>query len=286
MKSFRLLAAACLLLAAFSCKQESKKPVDELAGEQDLVAEIEQAYAAFADSLENAATYEEQVGIYIRYNRACRTFIATHPEALSQVLVLKQTMPGDETPVFQQPIDAIQFQSVYDRLVKLYPSSALVKELGEITEQRMSVLDLQRKIDDAKEVGFFDIALKDDSGQQIRLSEVESKVIMVYFWTCTDQIQLLFNRNILLPVYEKYHDRGFEIYSVSLDTDRAAWAKDVYEQKFPWIQVNDPAGPASVYVSYYNVVSLPWAAFICNGEIVPAQISDRASLEAFISRYL
>lgn len=286
MKSFRLLAAAFLLLAAFSCKQESKKPVDELAGEQDLVAEIEQAYAAFADSLENAATYEEQVGIYIRYNRSCRMFIAKHPDALSQVLVLKQTMPDGQTPVFQQPIDAIQFQTVYDHLSELYPSSELVKELGALTEQRMSVLDLHRKIDAAKEVGFFDIALKDDQGQEIRLSEVEGKVIMVYFWTCTDAIQLLYSRNILLPVYEKYHDRGFEIYSVSLDTDRAAWAKDVYEQKYPWFQVNDPAGPASVYVGYYNIASLPWAAFICNGEIVPAQISDRASLEAFINRQL
>jgi len=288
MKSFKTLlcCAALLLPLLFSCKQESKKPADELAGEQELVAEIEQAYAAFADSLAAAASYEEQVAIYIRYNRACRSFIARNPEALSQVLVLKQTMPGGETPIFQQPIDAIQFQTVYDRLSERYPNSALVKELGDLTEQRMALLDLQRKIDSAQEVGYFDIVLKDDHSVPVRLSEVEGKVIMVYFWTCTDARQRVYSRNVLLPAYEKYHDRGFEIYAVSLDTDRAEWAKDVYEQKFPWIQVNDPAGPASTYVGYYNVGSLPWATFICHGEIVPAEISDRASLEKFIASQL
>ena len=76
------------------------------------------------------------------------------------------------------------------------------------------------------------------------------------------------------------------IYSVSLDMDRVSWAKDVYEQKYPWVQVNDPAGPASSYVGYYNIQSLPWAVFIKDGEIVRAQIGDQASLEKFIASQL
>ena len=109
---------------------------------------------------------------------------------------------------------------------------------------------------------------------------------MVYFWSLTDARQMMYSSNVLLPVYEKFHSRGFEIYSVSLDVDRASWAKDVYEQKYPWVQVNDPAGPVSSYVGYYNIQSLPWAVFIKDGEIVPAQVGDQASLEKFIASQL
>ena len=289
MKSFsRFLIAgvAALLLVACGGKKTAA-PADVLSAEDAaLTEEVAAAYAAFLDSMAVQTDVKAANKLYISYNRECRKFIASHPESMAQIDVLYQVMPDGETAVFFDLNDAILFQSVYDRLVKLYPESPRVKELGTVAAARMEQLALQQKINEAREIGYIDIALKDDDSQVVRLSEIGGRLKMVYFWTLTDARQPIYSRNVLLPVYEKYHSRGFEIYSVSLDVDRSVWAKDVYEQKFPWPQVNDPAGPASVYVGYYNIQSLPWAVFIKDGEIVPAEISDRASLEAFLNTQL
>ena len=279
-----------LLLAVVACgrKNASSTDGDAMTAEDSLlVQEIQAAHAEFLDSLQVLdGQYDRQMDLYIRYNRACRTFIASHPESLAQIDVLALTMPDGETSLFLEPYDAILYKTVYDRLAEKYPRSARVKELGEAVEVRLAQMELERQLREAKEVGFIDIALKDTKSQVVRLSEIDAPVRMVYFWTVTDPRQLIFNKNVLLPAYEKYHDKGFEIYSVSLDADRAAWAQSVYEQKLPWIQVNDSRSILSPVASMYNVQSLPWAAFICNGEIVPAAVSDEASLDQFLRSQL
>lgn len=292
MKRFVNAALAVAVLATVllsSCKNGSAPANGDVLSAEDaaLVQEVQEAHSAFLDSLQLLdGQYDRQMALYIRYNRACRVFLARHPESMAQIDVLSLTMADGVTPVFAQPIDALLYQSVYDRLAEKYPRSARVKELGAVTEARLGQLELSRKVQEAREVGYIDIALKDAQSQEVRLSEIDAPVKMVYFWTVEDPRQLIFNKNVLEPAYEKFHDRGFEIYSVSLDTDRSVWAQSVYEQKLPWVQVNDSRGAYAPVASLYNIQSLPWAAFICHDEIVPAEVSDLASLESFLSKQL
>ena len=290
MKSFSriLIAAAAGALLVLSCGRKSGAPAEEVFSDEDLalMEEVQVRHDAFVDSLQVLTDIKDVNALYIQYVRECHLFIATHPDSKALVDVLLQVMPDGETPVFYDVKDAIQFSTVYNHLSELYPDSKHVQKLGEVARSRMELLELQNKLDAAQQVGYIDIALKNDNSDVVRLSEVEGKLVMVYFWTLSDNRQMMYSRNILLPVYEKYHGRGFEIYSVSLDVDRASWAKDVYEQKFPWIQVNDPAGLMSTYIGYYNIQSLPWAVFIKNGDIVPAQVGDKASLEKFVASQL
>ena len=290
MKSFSriLIAAAAGALLVLSCGRKSGAPAEEVFSDEDLalMEEVQVRHDAFVDSLQVLTDIKDVNALYIQYVRECHLFIATHPDSKALVDVLLQVMPDGETPVFYDVKDAIQFSTVYNHLSELYPDSKHVQKLGEVARSRMELLELQNKLDAAQQVGYIDIALKNDNSDVVRLSEVEGKLVMVYFWTLSDNRQMMYSRNILLPVYEQYHGRGFEIYSVSLDVDRASWAKDVYEQKFPWIQVNDPAGLMSTYIGYYNIQSLPWAVFIKNGDIVPAQVGDKASLEKFVASQL
>lgn len=289
MKSFNriLFAALAGALLVLSCGR-SKAPAGESFSDEDLalMEEVRARHDAFVDSLQALTDIMDQNALYIKYNRECRVFIAKHPDSKALVDVLLQVMPDGETPVFFDIKDAIMFNNVYDHLSELYPDSEHVRKLGDVAALRKEQLEFQYKLDNAQQIGYIDIALKDDDSKVVRLSEVEGRLVMVYFWTMSDSRQLMYSRNVLLPVYEKYHSRGFEVYSVSLDMDRISWAKDVYEQKYPWVQVNDPAGPASSYVGYYNIQSLPWAVFIKDGEVVPAQIGDQASLEKFIASQL
>lgn len=285
----RLFAAVAIALAAVSCGGNGNAPKDpDVLSDADsaLVLQLQADHAAFIDSLVALDRLQDQNRLYIKYNQSLRLFIAEHQESMAQIEALLMTMPDGETPVFQQTVDAILYKSVYDRLAELYPNSKRVAALGVLAEYRMAQYELEVKLKAAQEIGYIDINLKDDESRPVKLSETEGRVKMVYFWSITDSRQLNYSRNVLLPLYEKWHARGFEIYSVSLDDDRGSWAKYVYEQKYPWVQVNDPAGPASQYVGYYNIQSLPWAVFIVDGEIATPEITDKNAFDRFLASQL
>ena len=41
----------------------------------------------------------------------------------------------------------------------------------------------------------------------------------------------------LKETYQRYHEKGFEMISISIDDDKEAWLKAVKEEEMPWIQV-------------------------------------------------
>ena len=62
---------------------------------------------------------------------------------------------------------------------------------------------------------------------------MDSKVVMIYFWSSSDAAQKMFNQDVMKPVYNEFHSKGFDIYSVAADADKAAWASVVKSQKLP-----------------------------------------------------
>ena len=55
----------------------------------------------------------------------------------------------------------------------------------------------------------------------------------------------------LRDIYGKYHDRGLEIYQVSVDPDEHFWKTQT--AALPWISVHDEDALNSQYLSRYNV---------------------------------
>ena len=80
---------------------------------------------------------------------------------------------------------------------------------------------------------------------------------------------------MLREIYNKYHDRGLEIYQVSLDPDEHFWKTQT--AALPWISVRDPQGLNSQNLSSYNVQSLPTFFLIDRNNVIykrDAQIKD------------
>jgi peroxiredoxin len=248
--------------------------------------------AAIASKLEKASDAEEVAALnrqiskeYVDYYRNCVKYVLANSKSLTSVPVLYQNF-GAELPVFAQNTDAIHFMNVSDSLAAVYPESRYVRALKKEAERRFGYLELEARLQDAQEVGFPDIVLPDINAQKIKLSEVDSKVIMVYFWTVNDAAQKMFNLDFLKSVYEDYHKKGLEIYQVSLDVDKAAWARVVKEQKLPWINVCDSRGSASPYVLTYNVGSLPAVYVISDGELVDGEMSTEKSFRRRLEQLL
>ena len=214
-----------------------------------------------------------------------KKYILENSTSLTSVPVLYQNF-GADLPVFAQTTDAIHFVNVSDSLATVYPESKYVKALKKEAERRYGYLELEARLMDAQEVGFPDIELPDINAQKIKLSEVDSKVIMVYFWSATDISQKMFNLDFLKTIYDDYHKKGLEIYQIALDPDKTTWAQVVKQQNLPWINVCDALGADSPYVAIYNIGAIPAAYIIADGELVDGDIVDEKSLRKLLDKLL
>lgn len=247
---------------------------------QALAVQMETASDEQMASLRQALAKE-----YIAYYRQCVKYILENSRSLTAVPVLYQNF-GPELPVFSQNTDAIHFVNVADSLALAYPQSKYVRALRKEAERRYGYMELEAKLRTVSPVGFPDIVLPDINAQQVRLSEVDSKVIMLFFWDPSNANQKMFNLDILESLHNDYHEKGFEIYQVALTTDKAAWAQIVKKQNLPWINVCDRLGAASQYVTTYNIPVLPATYIIADGELVDGEIVDEKSVRRLLDKLL
>ena len=262
------------------------------------LAQVEKEYAAalgrfavLASRLESASESaqaeisREMTNDYVKYYRERVKYVLENAKSMSVVPVLYQSF-GDNLPLFAQYTDAIIFSTVADSLETVYPDSKYVKAIRTEAERRFGYLDLQNRLNQAVEIGYFDVELPDVNAKNVKLSDVESKVVVLYFWSAESAEQNHFNTSVLKPIYADYHKKGLEIYQVSLDTDKALWATTVKAQELPWINVCDARGVASPYVSLYNLAGVPAIFVISNGELVDGKAIDEAAFRKMLDGLL
>ena len=263
------------------------------------LAEVEKAYAEALAEFEdiallmNAATDQadfdrlakDMSKAYVTYYRDRVRFIMENSTSLTVIPVFYQSV-GENLPLFSQNTDAILFRNVADSLETVYPESKYVKALRRDAELRFGYLELQERIINADEVGYPEIELPGLDGKMKKLSEMESRVVIVCFWSASHAQQNMFNIEFFKPLYEQYHSKGLDIYQVSLDVDKTLWATTVKGQDLPWTNVCDSRGSASPYVSLYNLSAIPAAFIIADGELVDGKVVDEASLKKLLNDLL
>lgn len=251
---------------------------------------VENAYNAFLRDLNVILTTQPAPDAalsrrYVEYYRDRVSYVMQNSHSMSSVPVFFQQV-NDGLPVFSSNSDGFIMTAVADSLSAVYPESRWVKALRKEGDRRINILQLESRIQQAPEIGYFDIDLPGMEGKNIKLSDVEAPVTMVYFWASTAE-QKMFNITSLVPLYEEFHPKGLEIYSVCLDADKTTWATAVRNQKLPWVNVCDTRGAYSPYVESYGVTSLPMLWIIRSGVIDPAAgITDAASMRAYLKRTL
>ncbi|MBE6239348.1 MAG: AhpC/TSA family protein [Bacteroidales bacterium] len=217
---------------------------------------------------------------YVNYYRNSVRYVMENSRSLTVVPVFFQNF-GSDLPVFSQSTDAIHFAAISDSLETVYPESKYVKALRNEAKRRQNLLELEARLNSAEAIGYPDIELPDVNASKVKLSDVDAKVTLIFFWNPSDAGQKMFNLDFLKNIYEDYHKKGFEIYQVALDPDKALWARVVKEQKLPWINVCDSRGSASPYALLYNISSVPAAFVIADGELVDG---DMVTEKAFRKR--
>ena len=257
--------------------------------ESSKLKQVEDEFSAFMNDFAAAVQSGDNAGVsrkYVEYYRSRVKYILENSKSLSSIPVLYQKI-NDDFPVFSQGTDAVLFRSIHDSLMTVYPESRYVTALGKEAERRLNGLSIEQRLLNATEAGFHDLDLPGLDGNKRKLSDISSKVVMVHFWQASDATQKMFNQDVLLPLYKAYNPKGFEIYSISLDTDKGVWASAVKSQALPWVNVCDGMGAATPAVSLYNIPSgLPCAYLIVDGSLKPESLSTEKELRAFLAANL
>lgn len=155
--------------------------------------------------------------------------------------------------------DVKAFAAVATSWDSFHPNAERGKNLHNIALEGMKNIRIVRananqtlSADKVNTEGNIEIALTDNRGITRRLSELKGKVVLLDFHIfATDESA---KRIILLrELYDKYHDRGLEIYQVSVDSDEHFWKTKT--AALPWICVRATADDDVLQL--YNVQSIP-----------------------------
>ena len=131
--------------------------------------------------------------------------------------------------------------------------------------------------------GVIEVALPDRNGKTCKLTSLKGKVVLLDFhlFASKESTERIMH---MRDLYNKYHAQGFEIYQVSLDPDEHFWKESV--AALPWVCVRDANSTGSVYLTQYNVQSLPTFFTIDRNNVLQKRDAQIKDLDAEIKGLL
>ncbi|MDH6534391.1 AhpC/TSA family protein [Parabacteroides sp. 52] len=222
------------------------------------------------------------------YKEVALKYIYTAPMSTAAYFALFQQIDGMLFFDMYDRTDSKAFAAVATSYDHYYPKSARSMHLHNLALQSIKVTRAQKEINlddvNVQKVTYLDIALSDINGKEVKLSDIaEGKVVLINFTAFQTEWSPALNMN-LGELYTQYHEKGLEIYQVSLDTDRHIWRNAALN--LPWIAVLDPQSVYSQIAALYNVKQLPALFLLDRKGNLTKRIEDIEKLEADIKKLL
>lgn len=195
--------------------------------------------------------------------------------SLASVVAIMQSLGGQN--VFAEFEDADLFSRLSDSIMAHHPTNSFAIHLQNRVVE-MKLRERQKKqLEERIQLGNVapDITIPDRQGKMQRISDLKGKTVLLKFWdshcsTCKQE------NKVLASIYASYKNKGFEIFSVSVDTERSDWLSYLSKNNYPWLHVwlyDEPADAVSTIANGYFTDIIPVAHLIgADGRIIRSNI--------------
>lgn len=243
----------------FITKQESKqKEVQRL--------QAEMAGTKYPDSLSRQITYNQML-----LNAQFIDFVNAQKDNNLGAYMVYDVASNN------QQISGADLDGLYNKLSEKGKKTTVGKKIKQHV-QRLKAMDIGNKSPD--------FTLKDQHGKKYNLSSFKGKYVLLDFWAswcgpCVKEIPHL------KEAYEKYHNKGFEIISVSIDRDRAKWLQALEKYQMPWVGlIDNEKQEDKITQTLYHVPTIPRTVLLDKDGVVIGGNYRGEALEAKLAELL
>jgi thiol-disulfide isomerase/thioredoxin len=212
-------------------------------------------------------SFEEQKRLYAGFHSFSVEFINQNPGSIAAYFVVMGLQPEE---------DPNQFTAVAEGLTKSYPKFNFLPTL----QERVGVISLAQVGIEAIELNF-----PTPEGEMVALSSLRGKYVLVDFWASWCRPCRAENPNVL-RLYNKFKDKGFEIYGYSLDKERETWLQAIKDDGINWIHTSDLKGWEAEGSILYGVHEIPATFLIDPNGIIVARDLKGPALEQKLTELL
>jgi peroxiredoxin len=174
-------------------------------------------------------------------------FIKEHPDSYASAWILYSKFSGEDN---------------INKGIALFKLLSPAVQKSKYTRLMLERAELFRQSNTGKPAP--DFAQPDTLGKPIYLHDFKGRYVLVDFWASWCGPCRRENPG-LVKAYKQFHEKGFDILSVSLDEKKGPWLKAIGHDQLNWTHVSDLKGWDNTALQLYGVTMLP-TNFLVNKE--------------------
>lgn len=156
--------------------------------------------------------------------------------------------------------DVELFNTLSEKIIAAVPNGGVAQSLKQNIEQNRMKAEAASFLSPGSEAP--DLVGPNPNGKEYRLSDLRGQVVLIDFWASWCGPCRKENPNVV-ALYEKYKDKGFTVFSVSLDGSKEAWVGAIQKDQLTWpYHISDLQKWNSAISRIYGVSSIPFTVLI------------------------
>lgn len=216
---------------------------------------------------------DKQIALFEQLQQPLMTYVQTQilkePGNPVNIILCNSLMPNSETGLSNwNPENLPILKKMAQAFQKEHAASPITNMLNDQIAFVESEYENYRQFSSG-ELSAPEISLPNPDGKELKLSSLKGKVVLVDFWASWCAPCRKENPNVV-RLYKKYQSKGFEIFSVSLDQDPAAWKAAIKKDGLSWPNhVSDLLGWQTPLTQQYGFQSIPYTVLLSKeGKII------------------